>query len=124
MKRYAIFSGTFDPFTPAHIEIVNVLADDFDKVIVVPSVVNWYRKDKSEWLTASEKIDVINTALKFKKDNVDIDLSELKLFGMCKDSGTTDILINRRFIDILLNLQLKYSCENEEIEWYFTIGSD
>ena len=51
-KKFVVFGGTFDPFTIAHKEIVDKLFKGFGayKVIIAPSFVNWYRKDKGLWM--------------------------------------------------------------------------
>ena len=56
-QKFVVFGGTFDPFTLAHKEIVTKLYEDFGayKVIIAPSFVNWYRKDKEPWMDFNEK---------------------------------------------------------------------
>lgn len=43
----AIFGVTADPFTEAHLEIVKKASERFDKVIIVPSTVSYYRQNHS-----------------------------------------------------------------------------
>ena len=64
--KYAIFGGTFDPFTKAHEAIVNKLLDEqlVTDVIIAPSITNWYR-DKSVWLDDEQRLDLCNTVAEF-----------------------------------------------------------
>ena len=41
-----IFGGTFDPFHQGHFEIVKSLSEEFDKVLVIPTNVSYYKNRK------------------------------------------------------------------------------
>lgn len=45
--RYVIYGGTFDPFHSAHKEIVEYLSDKFDKVILVPTNITYYKPNQT-----------------------------------------------------------------------------
>lgn len=46
MKKIAIFGLTADPVTSAHMEIITRLSKTFDKVLVIPTNVNYYKNYK------------------------------------------------------------------------------
>ncbi len=37
VARLAVFGGTFDPFTNEHLKVIEQLAKQFSRVVVVPS---------------------------------------------------------------------------------------
>ena len=59
MKKIAIFGGSFDPFTPAHRNIVEKASEIVNEILIVPTIVDWYRQDKDKWLTNEQKIETI-----------------------------------------------------------------
>ena len=65
MKKIAIFGGSFDPFTIAHKAIVKQLFDyvNVDKVVISPTVTNWYRNKDDVWLNDTQRIDTIYIAI-------------------------------------------------------------
>ena len=70
-NKYVVFGGSFDPFTLAHKAIVTELYEKFGayKVIIAPSFVNWYRKDKESWMNFSQQKQTIDNMLDNKKIN-------------------------------------------------------
>lgn len=62
MARIGIFGGTFDPFTCGHAAVVvNAFKQcDLDRIIIVPTTVNYYRSDKRYLFTFDEKVEIIN----------------------------------------------------------------
>lgn len=61
--KIGIFGGTFDPFTVAHAAIVQKALESLDMVYVVPTTVNYYRKDKRYLFTIDEKAEIIQDFL-------------------------------------------------------------
>lgn len=61
--KIGIFSGTFDPFSCAHLAIAKKAVDSglVDRVIIVPTTVNYYRPDKRYLFTFDEKVQIITT---------------------------------------------------------------
>ena len=45
MKRTALFGGSFDPLTKAHLAVVEKLSERFDEVIVMPSKISPFKQD-------------------------------------------------------------------------------
>lgn len=79
MNRLAIFPGSFDPFTKAHMEIINRARTLYDKVIVLVCT----NPSKTHMFTQSERIALIqNTITKSGWDKpgrlgtVDVDFAE------------------------------------------------
>ncbi|MGX7013151.1 pantetheine-phosphate adenylyltransferase [Vagococcus silagei] len=66
-KRQAIFPGSFDPFTNGHFNTVERASLMFDHVYIVVST----NTSKKELFSVSEKVDLIETAIK-KLDNVTV----------------------------------------------------
>ena len=59
--KIGIFGGTFDPFTTGHAAVVmqTFKQCDLDKIIIVPTTVNYYRPDKRYLFTFDEKVEII-----------------------------------------------------------------
>lgn len=72
-----IFGGTFDPWHVGHSAIVKKAFEQLglDKIIVVPTTVNYYRADKRYLFTYDEKIKIIQDFL-VGTPNVEIDTVE------------------------------------------------
>lgn len=133
MKRYAIFGGTFDPFTPAHRAIVKEVLDLeareggklIDKVFVAPTIVNYHRPDKAAWLTTEERVECIHKALSGLTYGVDWELwdYDLKRQAMLKTCNAKDRLkFEHRFIDTLLEFKLHVMDKDDIV--YVVLGTD
>ena len=134
--KYGVFGGTFDPFTIAHYAIVKEVLDRklVDKVIILPSIVDWHRKGKTEWLGYLQKVRIFQAAFDDEATVLDLfDLTETDKSGA--DTYDTDIIVdfseflcdnesrgrNRRYVNMLSDVINRYGVDNE----YFTIiGSD
>ncbi len=105
--RIVIFGGAFDPWTSAHQEIVQTLSQNYDKVILVPSTIRYYKKNE-QMFSFDDRFSAArqNTAA-FKN----VALSDIE------KSAADDW----RYIDTLRALIAQHGENNE----YFTaIGSD
>lgn len=71
--KIGIFGGSFDPFSLGHLEIVSVAAKKLDKVFIVPTICDYYRKEKHPFFTFKQKCTIITTIL--MKYNVNGDIS-------------------------------------------------
>ena len=140
--KYAIFGGTFDPFTKAHEAIVNKLLDEqlVNDVIIAPSITNWYR-NKSVWLDDKQRLDLCETAAEFiyekrikKCHNIedpnyqdghiavwgrDINKKLSIPEGQIRD----EFCKSRHFIDTLLDFRFYYGIKSVDTV-YVVIGSD
>ena len=142
--KYGVFGGTFDPFTIAHYAIVKEILRRklVDKIIILPTCVNWYREDKKEWLTYDQKYKVIRSCFNDKdvveapKDSnrqtlsieeyeyhegrIIIDCHEIDP-SLNKNIESADYIENRKYFNELSDVINRYGVNNE----YFTIvGSD
>lgn len=138
MKKIAIFGGTFDPFTEAHAAIVKQLFDyiGVDKVVISPTVTNWYRNKDDVWLNDTQRIDVIYKAISdISQDHfVLLNDYDLKLkYSFDNDIDRKEFVKNWHFYDTLIDIRAKYgpSIEKlyddsilEETEFYVVIGAD
>lgn len=133
MKRYALFGGTFDPFTPGHRAIVKALLAKnnrdstrlYDKVWIAPTVVNYYRKDKSPWLSDDERCEVIREMLSdiiydadWKLFNKDIQMKSLYV----NEDAKKEFAETRRFLDTLIDFKATVCQPDDVVD--VVIGSD
>lgn len=58
MSRIVLYSGTFDPLTNGHLDVIRQGVALFDKVVVAVGV----HHGKAPWLTFEERADVIRAA--------------------------------------------------------------
>lgn len=133
MKRYALFGGTFDPFTPGHREIVKSLIDKkamdgkpfYDKVWIAPTVVDYYRIDKKPWLSDKERLHVIEEMLSDLNRGTDWQLFDRDIVMKSMIVGEdvrNDFVKNRRFLDTLLDFKTSICQPNDIV--HVVIGSD
>lgn len=123
--RYGVFGGTFDPFTPAHYEMVVkcLNSDEVDKVIVLPTVVDYYRKGKTVLFNVEQKKEIIehwfadvDRVIDHTKEVI-IDFRE---YNVTLKKPEHEIK-SRRYLHMLEDVMSTYGKNNE----YFTIiGGD
>lgn len=133
MKRYALFGGTFDPFTPGHRAIVKALLAKnnrdstrlYDKVWIAPTVVNYYRKDKEPWLSDAERCEVIREMLSditydadWKLFDKDIQMKSLYV----NEDAKKEFAETRRFLDTLIDFKATVCQPDDVVD--VVIGSD
>lgn len=105
--RIGILGGTFDPMTEAHEAIVKKVLDDgvVDKVVVMPSVVEYHRVGVEPWLTLNERRSVLENRvgnLLSAGYNVTCDFSEYSVPECIGDEHAHDYRIGRRFYHMLV----------------------
>lgn len=78
MSRIGIFGGTFDPFTVGHAAVVKNAFKQcaLDKVVIVPTTVNYYRPDKRYLFSFDEKVRIIQDFAAGFSESVSIDTVE------------------------------------------------
>lgn len=121
--KIAVFGGTFDPFTIAHAEIVKQVAsyDDIDKVIILPSIVDYHRTGKKPWLNLDHRLVVINKFVKYiNSPKVIVDDMEYRLAKQHIRDGEDNS--KRRYIDMLKDIRTKYYVPGVKI--VTVIGTD
>ena len=128
MKTVAIFSGTFDPFTMAHRNIVEQVLKSYlaDDVYIVPTIVNYHREGKESFLKDVDKLNIIKCLVEDidnSKEHVFIDSYELGLLRQIP--GNVDAFQKRRrFIDTLVEFKQRHFGFYDEIKLKFIIGTD
>ena len=101
MKR-AVYSGSFDPMTNGHLDIIKRAADVFDELIV--SVLN--NKSKTPLFSVSERVKILEEATK-DMPNVKVDSFSGLLIDYCKDKDIHVIVRGLRAItDFEYELQI------------------
>jgi len=113
--KIGIFGGTFDPFHAGHYAIVNSALEKklVDKVIVIPSVVDYYRKDKKTFFDLPARKTIIKRWLEGRSDVI-LDFSEYIL------AETWNGINSRRYVDMLQYCIGQYGPN----DYYTIIGSD
>jgi nicotinate (nicotinamide) nucleotide adenylyltransferase len=130
MNRIGLFGGSFDPFTVAHMAIVeSVLEHDIvDNVTIIPTIVDYHREGKEKWLNESDKFLVMYnfvTRSRFK-DKILMDFQELgwKLDGTLSEEEAR----NWRFIDTLKRKKKLYDdssfLNTTGYKFYAILGTD
>lgn len=108
--KIGIFGGSFDPFTIGHANVVKKAFQQLklDKIIIVPTTVNYYRPDKRYLFTFDEKVRIIQNFTCGIRENVEIDTIEKNKDG------------SWRTIDLVQYFKKKFPTDN----LYLIIGED
>ena len=128
-NKFVVFGGSFDPFTLAHKAIVTELYKKFGayKVIIAPSFVNWYRKDKESWMDWWQKQQTVENMLNREDFSDDFWFwdGDFRRSLSCKSDVAKEQFEKRGFIDTLLDIKACFWADfKDDQEWYFCIGSD
>lgn len=138
--RFAIFGGTFDPFTPAHEAIAKKVILDArlaDTFFIAPTITNWYRNKNDLWLNDEQRVELCKLAA--KKISLVCPLSAVKCWafdvyrkysfpeGQIRD----DFVKSWHYIDTLCDLRSSYNAsgltdwfKTSDNKWYTVIGAD
>lgn len=109
--KIAIYGLSADPFHNGHFEIIKRLSKTFDKVIVVPTTIRYY-KANAQMFSFDERFRVVQKRCEVF-DNVEV--SDIERFV---DSGW-------RFVDTLRKLTSGKTMKSlDEYEYYVAMGSD
>ncbi len=106
-KNIVMFGGTFDPWSSAHQEIVERLALKYDNVIVVPTNINYYKKN-TQMFSYEERFDFARENTKSIKNVEVLDIER-------------NVDRDWRFIDSLKLLISKYGPSNN---YFVAMGAD
>ena len=89
-KNIAVFSGTFDPVTVGHMDIIERAAALFDEVHVLIAL----NPEKKTMFTEYERLELLNAAVKDTDfaDRVVCAVWERPVFEYCKKVGSTLIV--------------------------------
>lgn len=109
--KIAIYGLSADPLHKGHLEIIKYLSEHFDKVIVVPTTVRYYKKN-IQMFSFNERFEVVKRKCECFK-NVEVDDIERN----APDSW--------RYIDTLRKLSSGKIVESlDECQYYTVMGSD
>lgn len=109
--KIAIYGLSADPLHKGHLEIIKYLSEHFDKVIVVPTTVRYYKKN-IQMFSFNERFEVVKRKCECFK-NVEVDDIERN----APDSW--------RYIDTLRKLSGgKIVKSLDECQYYTVMGSD
>ena len=109
--RIAIYGGSFDPCHEGHIEIIKRLSEKFDKVIVVPTTIRYYKKN-TQMFSFNERFErVKQLCAEFKN----VEVSDIE-----RDVGDS-----WRFVDTLRKISSgKTMSSLDDYDYYVAMGSD
>jgi len=108
MAKIGIFGGTFSPFHLGHLAIIKKALEKLDKVIIVPTVINYYRPGKRSLFSFDDRVRIILEMTAGFSGSVTVDSVE-------RDKDST-----WRTVDTLLYFKKLYP--NDEL--YFIMGED
>ena len=109
--KIAIYGLTADPLHKGHLEIIKYLSEHFDKVIVVPTTVRYYKKN-IQMFSFNERFETVKRKCECFK-NVEVDDIERN----APDSW--------RYIDTLRKLSSGRIMKSlDEYQYYTVMGSD
>ena len=125
MKKIVVFGLTADPVTSAHMEIITRLSENFDKVIVVPTNINYYKNYKGHDRAMFSFTERYDTLVEKCKNLGNVEISDIE----------RNAIDGWRFIHTLKKLmgyietyddyeEVKSQLECAEEEWYIAMGSD
>lgn len=109
--KIAIYGLSADPLHKGHLEIIKYLSEHFDKVIVVPTTVRYYKKN-IQMFSFNERFETVKKKCECFK-NVEVDDIERN----APDSW--------RYIDTLRKLSSRKIVKSlDECQYYTVMGSD
>ena len=123
--KIVVFGLTADPMTSAHMEIIERLSEKFDKVIVVPTNVNYYKNYKGHDRAMFSFTERYDTLVEKCKNLENVEINDIE----------RDAVEGWRFIHTLKKLmgytityddyeKIKSQHEEAKEEWYVAMGSD
>lgn len=107
--KLVIFGLSGDPVTISHLRIIFELSKKFDKVVVVPNLCDYYRKEPFMFTFEYRVRLLFDTVSKLHKDNIEI--CPIEKFLPKKHT----------YIDTLKAIQKRYG---KQWEYYTAIGAD
>ena len=116
-----LYTGSFDPITCGHLDLIKRCASKFDEVVV--TIFN--NKSKSHWFTGEERYELVKEAVKFL-DNVTVDITEGMVVNYCKKNNINMIVRGLRAVSDY-EYELSVSSINRhlyrDLETFFLVAS-
>ena len=98
MSKIAIYTGTFDPITYGHIDVIKKSLKIFDKLIIGTTE----NTDKNYFFSIDERIDIINNSLfkdlKFDKKRIKVISFDNLTIDLCRKYNATAIIRGLRAV--------------------------
>ena len=124
MNRKAVYAGSFDPITNGHLEIVRRAMRVFDEIVV--AIARNPAKD-SALFTSSERVEMVEDALRDVSDRVTVDSFEGLLVDYCDRVEATSIIRGLRAVsDFEYEFQMAMMNRhlNPRVETFFMTASE
>ncbi|MBP1924859.1 pantetheine-phosphate adenylyltransferase [Sedimentibacter acidaminivorans] len=116
-----LYTGSFDPITCGHLDLIKRCANKFDEVVV--TIFN--NKSKKHWFTGEERYELVKEAVK-DLDNVSVDITEGMVVSYCKKNNINMIVRGLRAVSDY-EYELSVSSINRhldrDLETFFLVAS-
>ncbi|NLK64452.1 MAG: pantetheine-phosphate adenylyltransferase [Tissierellia bacterium] len=116
-----LYTGSFDPITLGHLDIIKRISKKFDTVVV--TVFN--NKEKKYWFSIEERCEMVRGAVEGLK-NVEVDYTEGLVVDYCERNGISIIVRGLRAVSDY-EYELAISSINkhlkQELETFFLVAS-
>lgn len=116
-----LYTGSFDPITCGHLDLIKRCASKFDEVVVC--IFN--NKSKSHWFTGEERYELVKEAVK-DLNNVSVDITEGMVVNYCKKNNINMIVRGLRAVSDY-EYELSVSSINRhlysDLETFFLVAS-
>ena len=116
-----LYTGSFDPITKGHLDIINRISCKFDEIVV--TVFN--NKEKKYWFTIEERCEMVKEAVKHLK-NVQVDYTEGLVVEYCENNNITIIVRGLRAVsdyEYELSISSINKHLNKKLETIFLVAS-
>jgi pantetheine-phosphate adenylyltransferase len=116
-----LYTGSFDPITCGHLDLIKRCASKFDEVVV--TIFN--NKSKKHWFTGEERYELVKEAVK-DLNNVSVDITEGMVVNYCKKNGINMVVRGLRAVSDY-EYELSVSSINRhlysDLETFFLVAS-
>ena len=107
--KVGVYSGSFDPITLGHQDVIKRAAKMFDKIVVVVG----NNSEKKYWFTLEERKEMVEKVLE-KYDNIVIDVYSGLIVNYCEENNIKTIVRGIRTVEDC-GLELYFASGNMDI---------